>query len=102
MRVEVGQAGPREGVLKYGPDGTRAGPVLTVEPRCLEMPGVPDHDFRRGEKRIVQAPKLLFPKVIDPIDDDLMGFVNLNNPWARFVATKATKQRKSLEFQFYF
>ena len=30
------------------------------------------------------------------------GFVKLNNPWVRFAATRAAKQRKSHEFQFYF
>ena len=49
VRVEVGEAGGREGVLENLPDGARAAPVLAVEPRCLEMPSVSDHDFRRRE-----------------------------------------------------
>jgi hypothetical protein len=71
MRVEVGQAGRRKGILENLSDWAGATPMLPVEARCLEMPGVPDHDFRRGEQRIVEPPDLLPPQVIDPVDDDL-------------------------------
>jgi len=38
MRVEVGQAGRREGILENLSDWADAAPVLAVEPRCLETP----------------------------------------------------------------
>jgi hypothetical protein len=49
MRVEVGQAGRREGILENLSDWAGAAPVLAVEARCLEMPSVTDHDFRCRE-----------------------------------------------------
>ena len=49
VRVEVGEAGGREGALENRSDRAGAAPVLAVEARCLEMPTVPNHDLRRRE-----------------------------------------------------
>src|SRR5260370_10571442 len=69
VRVEVGQTGGREGVLENCADGASAAPMLSVESRCLEMPSVTDHDLGRWKQRIAEAPELLPPQVINPVDD---------------------------------
>src|SRR5262249_16995017 len=75
VRVEVRQPGRREGAFEDRPDRTGTPPVLAVEPRRLEMPGVPDHDPGRGEQRVVVPPELLPPQVIGPFDDDVTDVV---------------------------
>src|SRR5262252_2620547 len=74
--VEVGQTSRGKGVLENRSDRAGAAPVLTVEPRCLEMPSDSDHDFGRREWRIVEPPKLLLPQIPDPVDDDLADVVS--------------------------
>src|SRR5258707_697970 len=75
MRVKIGQARPREGVLKNGADWRGVAPAVSVKSDRFKMTTGPHGNLRPWEKRITEAPKFFYLQIMDPIRHDLPDIV---------------------------
>lgn len=75
VRIEIWKASADKGVAKYFPDPRGTSPVSPFQPDNLKLASRPQCDMCRRKERIVVAPKLILPEIVDPFRDDLANLV---------------------------